>query len=229
MSLPDLSTPQKEGFLQVSKSRKIPLLIDVDEMKSLFDELGSFHIFDVSRPITLIEGEISKEAFLKIYQSYIRALKEGNLPDEPLLRPFFSSVITCDPSAVYAFELPNGKVLLKNRMPVIQMQRHHFIYSDDFYSGVMGEGSITWGIQFSYPQLYIDPKTQEIGKIVKASQFPNSTLFHTLTKWVRNHTSPTPFLVEGKKINQPMRLGKNCFEWINRHPALVGRGLSIQN
>lgn len=224
----EISSPEKEGVLQVSKSRKLPVLIDSDEMAHLFEILSPCRIFDVSRPVGLQEGEVAKEYFLDKYRAYVDGIKQGSLIDETPLRPYFSSIITLESSAIFAQELANGKYLIKARLPAIQMQRHHFIISDTFHSGVMGEESITWGIQFSYPQLYLDPKTKEIGKVEKNHLFPNTELFHKLAKWVRDHTLATPFIFNGKKVNQPMRLGKNCFSWINRHPKLQARGVYVE-
>jgi len=222
----DLSTPEKEGQLQVSKSRKLPILLDVSEMQSLFETLEPFHIFDVARPVSLEESEISKEDFLTNYARYVQGIKEGHLIEENL--PIFSSVFTSTRDVLYAMQLENGKVLIKPRLPVIQLQRHHFIYSDTFHSGVIGTDSVTWGIQFSYPQLYLDPQTRAIGKVDRSEKFPNTLLFQRLAKWTRDHTSATPFLIDGKRVNQPMRLGKNCFSWINNHPGLKIRGLHVE-
>lgn len=223
----EISSPEKEGTLQVSKSRKLPLLIDIDEMDHLLEVLTPCTILDVSRPIDLEYAIIPKDLFRDQYRLYVEGIKQGKLIDETPLRPLFSGMITVKPESVFAQSLSNGKYLIKTRIPAIQMQRHHFIFSDTFHSGVMGEGSITWGIQFSYPQLFLDPKTKEIGKVEKNDLFPNTELFHRLAKWVRDHTSPTPFLVEGKKMNQPIRLGKKCFSWINQHPHLKERGIYV--
>lgn len=223
------SSHQKdEGTLQVSKSRKIPLLISPQEMSLLFKALGSFELFDVSRPVDLESAKISREDFLNAYSLYIDGIKMGKLYDESLLRPFFSASMTTSSDLLYAQTLQNGKYLVKATRPVIQLQRHHFIYSDAFHSGVMGTGSITWGIQFSYPQLFLDPKTKSIGKVEKNEEFPNTELFHRLTKWVRKYTQPTPFVVDGIRINQPMRIGKECFSWIEKHPGLKKRGIHVE-
>lgn len=228
MSLPiDISSPEKEGILQVSKSRKLPLLLDTDEMDHLLDILTPFTMFDVSRPIDLPKAIIPKDLFSVQYKLYVNGIKQGKLIDETLLRPYFSALITLKPKGVFAQLLSNGKYLIKTRLPAIQMQRHHFIFSDTFHSGVMSETSITWGIQFSYPQLYLDPKTSEIGKVEKNDVFPNTELFHRLAKWVRDHTCATPFIVKEKKMNQPIRLGKKCFSWINQHPHLKERGIYV--
>jgi len=228
MPLPlDVSSPASEGQLQVSKSRMLPVLIDSNEMEDLFSHLGSVYLLDGSRPIAEEQFFIAKEAFLNAYRSYVDALKSGESPDEAALRPFFSAMLTLDPKLLYAMPLPNGKFLVKAKRPVIQLKRHHFIYTDRLYSGVMGEGSITWGIQFSYPQLFLDPKTQKALKVDKSESFPNSELFHKLAKWVRHHTVATPLLFEGERKNQVIRLGKQCFSWINNHPGLKKSQLEV--
>lgn len=207
--------------LQVSKSRKLPMLLDSSEMKELLAHLGEFEIFDVSRPVTEENFVISHEQFLQAYAQYVENLGQ----DESAFKPYFSAVFSCSRSALYAQPLTNGKYLIKAKSPVIQLQRHHFIYSDTFHSGVMGQESISWGVQFSYPQLYLDPHTKGIGKV--DNRFPNTELFKKCAEWVRNHTLPTPFLIGDQKKVEPMRLGKHCFTWINDHPGLKKRGLCV--
>jgi hypothetical protein len=220
------STPDQEGTLHISKSRKLPVLMSASEMRALLSELEPFFIFTVGKPIEVEGAELSKEQFLTDYERYIQGIQAGELIEET--SPIFSSVFTTTKDALYAMPLQNGKVLIKSRIPVVQLQRHHFIYSDTFHSGVVGRESITWGIQFSYPQLYMDPKTRAIGKVDKSDSFPNSPLFQRLAKWMRDHTRATPFLIGEVKNNQPMRLGKESFSWIRKHPGLKEKGLDVE-
>jgi hypothetical protein len=48
-----------------------------------------------------------------------------------------------------------------------------------------------------------------------------------MQQWVRSHTIATPFEVEGKKVNVPIRLGKECLSRINSHPQLQAKGLRV--
>ncbi len=61
---------------------------------------------------------------------------------------------------------------------------------------VLSRKSVTWGLQFSYPQLYQDPRTRQIFKVTDTPEFPNTALFSKLQKWIRSETLPTPFQVE---------------------------------
>jgi hypothetical protein len=86
---------------------------------------------------------------------------------------------------------------------------------------VLSSSSIFWGLQFSFPQVYQHPKT---GEFFEVEEFG---LFELVRKWSREFTVATPMIVEGKRTNIPIRLGKRCFSWINTHPQLQMKGLSI--
>lgn len=221
--------PKVNPSLQCSKWLSSSVLIDGEEMEELMKAMGEFWIFRVSGILQMSEGEISKEEFLDCYFHYIEALKSGQPLTDPRLQSYFSVVFTCSIEALYEVVLPNGQKLIKIGRPVIQLQKHRFNFSEadgKFRSMGMGQESIQWGIQFSYPQLYQDAALL-VKEVRGQAEFPNTPLFKRLQKWVRDHTAPTPFMVNGKRINVPIRLGKNCFEWINRHPQLKGKGLTV--
>ena len=46
------------------------------------------------------------------------------------------------------------------------------------------------GDWFGYPQMMEDPDTKEPVQIIDAPAFPNTSLFRTLQKWVRESTVP---------------------------------------
>jgi hypothetical protein len=204
-----ISTPDKEGVFQASKYLKYQVLCDVEELKILFE--NDFRIFH------FITGEeIPKETFLRIWAEWIEGLKEGKLPLN--LRDLFACCFTTDDLSLWKQQLPNGKFLLKISSPVIVVEAHEFIYSEgQFHSMVRGNDSIFWGMQMMFPQIYQDPKLQEFREVKSGD---NYELFQKIKQWVRDNTRATPFLADGKKINATMRLGKNCFSWVNNHPQL---------
>lgn len=226
-----LSTPQAEGKLQVSKWLKYQALLDVSEMEDLLAHLEPFFIFLVSEAVEENKGCVEKTEFLHHYKLYIDAMKKRELLQENALRRYFSSIFTVTPDLLYAMPVAGGKCLIKALKPVIQLQLHHFFASrldGKFYPMVLSDESITWGIQFSYPQIYQDPKTQEITKVTSTPDFPNSFLFMKLVKWMRANTVPTPFNFQGVRTNSPIRIGKQCFDWIEKHPGLISREITIQ-
>lgn len=230
MSQIRISTPQIEGSLQGSKQLKFQVLLDDKEMRALLNALNPVHMCIVSEPVALDRALIGQEEFLAQYDRYIAALKQGKRIDEKPLRPYFSSAWTADLNAIYAMAVGPDKYLVKPIKPLIQLQGHHFFYSSldqKFHPMVLSQESITWGLQFSYPQLYQHPKTSVIGKVGEGEDFPNTPLFSHLTKWLREHTLPTPFVVQGKRTNSPIRLGKHCLTWIHNHPQLIEKGIEI--
>ena len=225
-----ISTPAQEGVLRVSKWIKHQVLIDGDEMARLFAALGDFSIFVVSEVVSGANAKISHADFLERYASYVAALKAGDIPDEGPLRRYFSSVFTATPEVLYAMQAGPDKFLIKALRPVIQLQTHHFFYSrvdGKFHSMVLGKESVAWGLQFSYPQIYQDPKDHGFSKVVDSSFFPNTGLFTGLVKWLRGNTLPTPLSVDGKRTNVPIRIGRQCLEWIDRHPQLIAQGIDV--
>jgi hypothetical protein len=216
--------------LQASKWLKYPILIDLEEMESLLGALGNFWIFLISGLIRQGGGSILQGEFLDCYAAYIQSLKEGKWPEDARIRSYFSSVFTVTVDALYTVAIENQQQLIKVDKPVVQLQNHRFDYSlvdGKFRSMILGPDSIWWGIQFSYPQLYQDASMQ-IKHIRKGDdEFPNTALFHVLQRWIRQYTVATPFLVNEKQVNVPIRLGKNCFKWINNHPQLKEKGLTV--
>lgn len=225
-----ISTPQIEGSLQVSKQIKFQVLLDDSEMRALLNDLAPVHVCVVSEPTPLDCALISTEEFLDVYGRYVAGIKENQMLDEKPLRRYFSSAWTSKLNAVYAMGVSSEKYLVKSIKPLIQLQGHHFFYSKldkKFHPMALSQDSVSWGIQFSYPQLCQDPKTSDILKVGKGEDFPNTALFNALAKWLREHTLPTPFVVDGKRTNAPIRLGKRCLSWIGKHPQLVQKGIEV--
>lgn len=218
--------------MQASKWLKCQLLLDAEEMQALFQSLGNFYIYLTGSIQNRGEGEISHENFLACYRQYVEALKSGELPEEELYRNLFSAVFTVSRDMLYAVSVSDEKILIRVEKPVVQLQSHRIDYSpfdQKFRSMVLGADSILWGIQFSYPQLFEDSITKDVLQIKNDPKaFPNTQFFYKLQHWVRHNTAPTPFIVEDKVFNVPIRLGKECFSWINRHPQLKKRGISVK-
>lgn len=231
MNLPQLrvSTLALEGAMQASKWLQSQVLLSGDEMETLFEALGSFYIYQIGSVLKRGEEWVPRQIFLDKYRDYVAALQQGQIPEDSLYSPFFSSVFTTTSEALYAISIGDDQQLIRISRPVIQLQAHRMDYSSadgKFRSMTYGTESILWGIQFSFPQLFQDNRSLEI-KQVSGLAFPNASLFQILQRWVRHHTVPTPFLVDGVKINVPMRLGKQCFSWINQHPQLKKKGLFV--
>ncbi len=225
-----LSTPKAEGVLQVSKWLKVQVLLDSDEMQELLSSLGEVHFVCVSEPVQADDAVISAELFQEKYKEYVHLLKQGQVPSSNTFRRYFSSALTTELDAFYAISVGGDKYLIKPIKPVIQLQAHCFFYSQQdgkFHSMVLSEESISWGLQFSFPQLFQDFKTRKIGKVSTQPEFYNAALFSKVMKWMRSNTLPTPFEVNGVRTNSPIRIGKKSLAWIKSHPQLQKKGIAI--
>lgn len=224
--------PFKAAFgpsYQASKWQACHVLIDASEMEDLFCALGDFWIVQISGLIPIGQEIIQKADFLSMFGGYIDALKCGEIPSDSRVRTYFSSAFTVDLNALYAVKVNQEQCAVKISKPVVQLQAHRFDYSPadgKFRSMVLGYDSIHWGLQFSYPHLYQD-ENLEVFTVREGPQFPNTALYKRLQKWVRSHTLATPFEVEGRTVNVPVRLGRKCLSWINAHPQLHAKGLKV--
>lgn len=221
------STMQNEGTLNISKLLKIPVLLDCDEMEKLFqnieDVCGQFYFFKVHGINPTNESCLSRADFLEIYSSYCLDLKTGNIPDMKRYQSLFSVIATGDIDVLYRIMINDNSEMVKAIKPCIQMQHHTMQFSKEnlqFYPMIFGGSNICWGLHFTYAQLFQDPVNKDITSTLQNDLFPNTSFFRVMQKWIRHNTVPTPFVVEGKKINSPIRLGKTCFAWINQHPQL---------
>lgn len=230
MNLPCLRRIPSVGYtLQASKWQKCPMLLEVGEMASLMTSLGSFWIVQVSGVIQQEEEIIDPQFFLEVYSDYLDSLKKGKNPRDSRLRSVFSAVWTVDLNHLYTVPVNESKVLVKVEKPVVQLQTHRFDYSEadgSFRSMVLGQEAIEWGIQFSFPHYFQDAECQVVS-VKEEQQFPNVKLFKKIQSWMRENTIPSPFEVEGKKVNVPIRIGKRCLPWINQHPQLINKKLRV--
>ena len=215
-----ISTPEQEGVYQGSKWLKFQVLCDPEELKNLFEICKPFFLF----PLTgIVDGTpISEERFLREWSGWIGSLQAGRVPLDAELRSVLACAWTDDLDALWLQKIEGKGYLVKISKPVIQVQAHWFAYSDGAFRPMsMGSGSIFWGLQFSYPQIYQDAKTMELKETEKAP------LFEKLRYWVRDTTRATPFLIDGQRKNATIRLGKRCFSWISLHPQLLVQKIGI--
>lgn len=219
--LPRISTPAIEGQFQAAKWLKIQALIDEQELAQLLAE--NFFIYPLSGMFSLSDLPMKKEAYLHTYATWIQDLKKGKIPSENREMNAVAWVPSSD--AIWLQQVPNDRYLVKPCKPFVQVQVHQMGYSpidQEFRPMILSQDCIFWGLQFSFPQVYQDPKTNEL------KETKESDLFQALRKWIRNNTLPTPMLVQQKKVNLPIRLGKSCLSWINQHPQLRAKGLTVQ-
>lgn len=202
--------------MEASKWLDLQLLISATEMQQLFHEVAPFQIYLTGR--VLPQPQISPEEFLEAYAHYCQAIIEG---EDPQASPLFSCIWTLSSDVLKVIKVDESRQLVQLQRPAVQLQPHAMAYSQydgKFHSMSYGKGSILWGLQFSYPQLFLEPETGDIRKV--DSEFPNTLLFRKIQRWVRAETIPTPMQTPTGFINLSVRLGKQCLSWINQHSQL---------
>lgn len=224
------SSPEKEGIYRASKWLSTHVLLDVSEIKDLL-QLFQPVIVETAGLLSIEKGMIPHEEFLEVYQGYQNFIQGKKEFDEEKVRMTCSSAWTLHSKDFYSLPLGEGKHLIRPRRPVIQLQLHSWAFSEE--SGqirpmIQGKNSIHWGVQFSYPQIFQNPQTQEIHETFKEERFLNTPFFRQLQKWLRKHSIPTTFLIHQKVIRTPLRLGKKCFDWIHQHQQLRQREWKVQ-
>lgn len=223
------STMDQEGALKVSSFIKIPLLIDDFEMENLCQFFGDISFYNTQGVSDFTHGILKAPEFMEHYRSYINALKENKIIALKKSYPIFSYALSVTPDIFYEVKVDETRRVIKATKPPIQMQPHEFFFSQEsetFYSMVFSEKSISYGIQFSYPNLYQNPHTHEVYNVDET--FPNTSFFKNFRQWVRNNTVPSSFVVNGKKYNLPYRVGKGCFSWLSKHPQLLENQIFVK-
>ena len=223
-----VSHPSQEGVLRVSKWLKHQVLLDAEEMRELCDALMPCALYNVSEVVR--DGEVNLRLFLDAYISYVEALKLGKVLGDKEIRQLFSLALSAVSSVFYQMEVKPDHYLIKAIRPIVQMQLHQFLPSKldgKFHPMVLSAESVSWGLQFSYPQICQDPQTNVFSKVRNSEEFPNTQLFDNLVRWLRNFTAPVTFIWKDKKTSTSMRLGKKCFSWINDHPQLKEKGIHV--
>jgi hypothetical protein len=210
-----------------SKWLHIDFLVTHHEIERLLlflqKEHGSLFLFSTLGVQKKGQNQIAIHDFLQAWKEYIEALQKSSPIQETAFRFFFTGCITKSEEAVSFIPIGEDRESIMPHTPCLQMQPHRFSYSKldgKFRSMVLGKNSLSWGIRISYPQLYQIPNTRTVEDALDESRFPNAALFSSVRSWIRHNTLPTPIIIHDKRVNIPIRIGKECLPWINNHPEL---------
>lgn len=231
-----ISTQAKEGNLQVSQFLHIQVLLSSKELTSLIEQLQE----ELEALLLVATGKIAPPQdlivppalFCQRYSDYVEELAQGRNPDPTRAQCDFSVSLSCDQSDFFAIEVASGGQLVKPKMPVVQVQAHFMGFSlvdARLRPMVRSSDSIPWGLQFSYPLIFQDPKTSDVHQALREERFQSRLIFQKIQRWMRLHTRSTPFIYKEKRMNVPMRIGHDCFEWVNNHAMLQYHGLMVDS
>lgn len=199
----------------------IRALLDIDEMHALCRHLPLFSLYQAGSVLPIGKGTLNLQQFLSAYAAYITALRAGQLPPYKQLRHALCAFWSAETDSIAVHAVSETEQVLSPALPLIQLQPHAFCYSPydhSFRCMVFGPTSIPWGLQWSYPQVYQDPKAKSIHKVAAEPNKPNTLLFRTLQRWMRHHTQPLQVSLQGKRTCLPIRIGPACLKWMHTHP-----------
>ncbi len=184
-------------------------------MKRFLDSLGSCLIVSPVQILTLETYQLSQESFLERYGRYLDWI--GSDPGFPSskVRNDCTLMISSGPDSFYSVPVAGG-FFLKPGLPVVSVRTYHcFISSLDgsLRSMAMNVDSFTFGLEFSYPQIYEDPRTGEFRKTLLDSDSPNTALYKKMTSALRRQTKPLLIEINGNKVAAPFRVGIDSSDW----------------
>lgn len=215
---------------QASKWLHHALLCETFELQSLFAALGNKNIISLAGVNKENTEIISEEQFIKNYALYLDLLKnKKNFPPSQL-HQWFTSGISVSLDHFRKIVVGDNENIIRISKPVLQIKPHWFDYSETdqrIRSDTFSLDNISWGLQFSYPQIFEDPHTKEIHKVLTEENFPNTRLFKILQKWMRENSQATPFVIGSYRVNAPIRISKGCLSWVNHHKGLMDKGIYV--
>lgn len=226
----NISTPSKEGILQASKWQHVRMLLDSSELEKLFESLNSFYLVNIAKVCGKEEVVVNTRSVFQAYDRYIAALKSEDKFDDKLYRQMFSLALSKGLEPFYLMQVKEDAFLAKITQPIIRMQLFSFHYIEEekqFVSTQNREHSISWGLEFSFPQFYQDIHTCQPIEVLKDKDNYNTKLFKIIQKWAREYTLPASCFIHKSKHIAPFKLGKKCLEWINGYPTMQRHGLEI--
>lgn len=215
---PSLAAQASPNF---SKWLTIEMLVDVEEMQHLLKTCDPFFFISIYDSCPSTPHLMSQAQFLEYYSAYIADLKKGEIPPSTLLKKF-NLMLTPDLTGVYIRTLSNAKTTVAFTVPLIEVKPISLMFSQvdhSIYTSPVHPSGILWGIKISFPQIMQNAQTLETDKIQLHEQITGK-LFKKIKQWTRDYTQATPFIIDDKKVNLPIRLGTQCFRWINNHPQI---------
>ena len=232
MEYPERISTKDAPVFMASKWLHFDFLVETDELKELFDSIGTpIFLFSTMGVQQKNKSQIPLDQFLHTWQRYLETLKSGKGVQDSEFRFFFTACLTRDLKALRAVDIANEREVISAYEPMVQMQIHRFSYSETdkkFHSQAFGADSISWGLRLSYPQLYQYPQTRVVENALDEAKFINASIVPQIRSWLRKVSLPVPFIVDEVHTNEPMRIGRGCFSWINTHPDLVRKHIQVK-
>ncbi len=217
MTMPfKVSSVEEEGLIHCSKWLRHAVLFTLEEWEDFITAIGN-PMFVVAAVVDRSSWKVSPTEFKDKYLLYLEHVRKETTLPSPAMRRFFNLMISPSVDDFYAVGVGADRFIIKPKLPIIQMQMYHAFISDldrQIHPMVLHPKSFSFGMQFSYPQIYEDPVSHTFSKVLLDSQFPSSDVFKKMVQWFRTNTKPVSILLDGKTLHAPFRQGKSSNELV---------------
>ena len=212
---------------QASRWLKVRLLLSIEAMQELVDHLEPVCFIQAASVMQTLDPLVPKKEFLAAYAEYMHHLEKDDPQSAAFAgrSPLFKLTLCASPNLATTYEVKLGSFLTRLLEPGVQLRPCLVDFSSlskQFSYSALGLHSISWGLEFSYPQL-IQKHGEEVANGLK-EPFVNGILFKKIQKWARRHTRLAAFTFEGEKIISELRIGPNI-DWACEMSEVKKRGL----
>ena len=219
-----VSTPSLEGSYEAAKWLKWPVLADEKEFGELFRRLAPCDLVPLTGVVEPDRLLMPSDCFLAEAKRWIERLQQHQAPTMEDLRTVLACALTNDRDAIWLHEVKPERYLVKSKNRSCRSKPIFFPIrskTKPFIRWCSAKRVSSGASSFPIPKFFSIP----IGNTEKSTRRFRTQFFSEIRQWTRDVTRPASFLVDGKKVNVPMRIGKNCLSWIASHPQLKQHNL----
>lgn len=216
------STVEIEGEYKCAKWLHHAVLFSESELEDFLSCLGPCFFLPLAEPVSQGSWCVRKEVVIDRYREYLEMVRnQSDLPSSTVRR-FFSLGLTSSLEDVYALPLSGDRIFIKPCRPIVQVQLYRCYFSAEkkFHPMILHPNSFSFGLQFSYPQIYEDPHTHQFSKVLQDVTFSNTKVYKNIVSWIRSHTKPFTVVADGIVIPAPFRVGKGGEDPLSYHLGL---------
>ena len=160
--------------LEAAKWMRYPVKMSEEKLKNLLDHLDC-HAINISKVLSEREFLNGRECFEEAYHRYL----EGDID-----RASLSIALTKNAETIGVKKVGEGRYIARPLYPVVQIALFTYSISNEgkILPHALGKNAIPFGIEFSYPSIYRDPKTE---KIENGMLFEAASLWKECTRFLR--------------------------------------------
>jgi hypothetical protein len=199
-----------QGQYAPSKWMHLAFFLHPSEIAKVFEAWSDLFFVSLNNPLHKEEIFSGLKELISAYQIQLEAFLKGTF--EKPLKKVLPLALSLDLSAFSMKTLPDERVLINIRKPVVLL-RPHFISLETIEQNKEEKKPLFLGLHCSYPLIYVNPETEEIKEGMKAQ---NAALLLHIRKWLRGHTD---WITKKKHGKMPLRISKKMQQILMKSPV----------